>query len=378
VVLIDFLRANADIFAWSPSDMPGIPREVAGHSLDILPHSRAAQERLRRFDEDRRRAIGVELRKLLEAGFIKEVFHPTWLTNPVLVKKNNGKWRMCVDYTSLNKACPNVPFPLPRIDQIVDSTAGCELLCFLDAYSGYHQIKMKESDQLTTSFITPFGMYCYVTMSFGLRNAGATYQRCMQHVFGDHIGRTVEAYVDDIVIKTRKADDLVDDLRVVFDYLRANGVKLNPEKCVFGVPRGMLLGYIVSQRGIEPNLEKVTALERMGPIRDLKGVQKVLGCLTALSRFISRLGEKGQPLYRLLKKHERFSWTVEAQEALDKLKATLAHAPILTPPRGDEPLYLYVAASTQVVSVVIVVECAEEGHALPVQQLVYYISEVLS
>jgi hypothetical protein len=221
-------------------------------------------------------------------------------------------------------------------------------------------------------------MYYYVTMSFGLRNAGATYQRCMQHVFGDHIGRTVEAYVDDIVIKTRKADDLVDDLRVVFDYLRANGVKLNPEKCVFGVPRGMLLGYIVSQRGIEPNPEKVTALERMGPIRDLKGVQKVLGCLTALSRFISRLGEKVQPLYRLLKKHERFSWTVEAQEALDKLKATLAHAPILTPPRGDEPLYLYVAASTQVVSVVIVVECAEEGHALPVQQLVYYISEVLS
>jgi hypothetical protein len=108
---------------------------------------------LRRFDEERRRVIEVELRKLLEVGFIKEVFHPTCLVNPVLVKKNNGKWRMCVDYTSLNKACPKVPFPLPRIDQI------------------------KESDQLATSFITPFGMYCYVTMSFGLRNASATYQR---------------------------------------------------------------------------------------------------------------------------------------------------------------------------------------------------------
>jgi hypothetical protein len=176
VVLVDFLRANADIYAWSPSDMPGIPREVAEHSLDILPHSHAVQQRLRRFDEERRRAIGAELRKLLEARFIKEVFHPTWLANPVLVKKKNGKWQMCVDYTSLNKACPKVPFPLPRIDQVVDSTAGCELLCFLDAYSGYHQIKMKESDQLATSFITPFGMYCYVTMSFGLRNAGATYQ----------------------------------------------------------------------------------------------------------------------------------------------------------------------------------------------------------
>jgi hypothetical protein len=116
----------------------------------------------------------------------------------------------------------------------------------------------------------------------------------------------------------------------------------------------------------------------MGPIRDLKRVKKVLGCLAALSRFISWLCEKGLPLYRLLKKHERFSWTVESQEALDKLKATLAHAPILTPPQGGEPLYVYVAVTTQVVSSVIVVERTEEGHALPVQQLVYYISEVLS
>jgi hypothetical protein len=140
----------------------------------------------------------------------------------------------------------------------------------------------------------------------------------------------------------------------------------------------MLLGYIVSQQGIEPNPKKVATLERMGPIRDLKGVQKVLGCLAALSRFISQLGEKGLPLYRLLKKHERFSWTVEAQEALDKLKATLTHTPILTPPQDREPLYLYVAATTQVASVVIKMERTEEGHALPVQRPVYYISEVLS
>jgi hypothetical protein len=140
----------------------------------------------------------------------------------------------------------------------------------------------------------------------------------MQHVFGDHIRWTIEVYVDDVVVKTWKADDLVGDLRIAFGYLRANRVKLNPEKCVFGVPRGMLLGYIVSLRGIEANPEKVAALEQMGPIRYLKGVQKVLGCLAALSHFISRLGEKGLPLYRLLKKHRRFSWTVEAQEALEK------------------------------------------------------------
>jgi hypothetical protein len=116
----------------------------------------------------------------------------------------------------------------------------------------------------------------------------------------------------------------------------------------------------------------------MGPIRDLKGVQKVLGCLAALRRFISRLSEKGLPLYRLLKKYKRFSWTVKTQEALDKLKTTLAHTPILTAPQNGEPLYLYITVTTQVVSAVIVVERTEEGHAVPVQMLVYYISKVLS
>jgi len=208
-VLVGFLCASADIFAWSPSDMPGIPREVAEHSSKIRAGSKPVKQRLRRFDEEKRKIIDEEIQKLLTAGFIKEVHHPDWLANLVLVKKKNGKMRICVDYTSLNKACPKVPFPLPRIDQIVDSTAGCKTLSFLDAYSGYHQIKMKESDQLVTSFITPFGMYCYITMSFGLRNAGATYQRCMLHVFGKHKGSTVEAYVDDIVVKSKRRGDLI-------------------------------------------------------------------------------------------------------------------------------------------------------------------------
>jgi hypothetical protein len=260
-VLVDFLRSNAEVFAWSPSDMPGIPRDVAEHSLDIRAGAQPVKQPLRRFDEEKRRAIG------------EEVVHPEWLANPVLVRKKGGKWRMCVDYTGLNKACPKVPYPLPRIDQIVDSTTGCETLSFLDAYSGYHQIRMKESDQLATSFIIPFSMYCYVTMPFGLRNAGATYQRCMNHVSGEHIGRTVEAYVDDIVVKTRKASNLLSDLETTFKCLKAKGVKLNPEKCVFGVPRGMLLGFIVSERGIQANPEKIAAITNMGPIKDLKGVQ---------------------------------------------------------------------------------------------------------
>jgi ribonuclease HI len=197
-------------------------------------------------------------------------------------------------------------------------------------------------------------------------------------VFGEHIGRTIEDYVDDIIVKTRKASDLLSDLEVTFGCLRAKGVKLNPEKCVFGVPRGMLLGFIVSERGIEANPKKIAAITNMGPIKDLKGVQRVMGCLAALSRFISRLGEKGLPLYRLLRKVERFTWTPEAEEALGNLKALLTNAPILVSPAAGEALLIYIAATTQVVSATIVVERREEGHALLIQRPVYFISEVLS
>ena len=168
--------------------MPGIPREVAEHTLKIRPGSKPVKQCLRRFDEGKHRAIDEEIAKLLATRFIREVYHLEWLANPVLVRKKSEKWRMCVDYTGLNKARPKDPFPLPCIDQVVDSTSGCETVCFLDAYSGYHQIMMKETDQLATSFITPFGSFCYVTMLFGLKNTGAMYQHCMLKCFRDLIG----------------------------------------------------------------------------------------------------------------------------------------------------------------------------------------------
>ena len=191
---------------------------------------------------------------------------------------------MCVDYNSLNKACPKDPFPLPRINQIIDSTFGCEILSFLDSYSGYHKIAMKESDQLATSFITPFNSYCYVSMPFGLKNAGAMYQHCMQACFSDQINpsttpdrvdlprATVAVYVDDTVVKTPRANDLVATLSATFANLKRFNIKLNPEKCTFGVPKGKLLGYMVSERGIEANRDKIAAITNMDLIRGVKGV----------------------------------------------------------------------------------------------------------
>jgi hypothetical protein len=173
---------------------------------------------------------------------------------------------MCVDYTSLNKEWPKDLFPLPPTDQVVDSTSWCETLYFLDAYSGYHQIVMMESDQLATSVITPFRSYSYITMPFGLKNMGAMYQRCMLRCFGDLIGRTIKVYIDDIMVKSQRVNWLVSDLEKTFTRLQAYSVTLNPEKCVFRVPKGMLLGFIIFEHGIEANTEKIAAITKMGPI----------------------------------------------------------------------------------------------------------------
>jgi hypothetical protein len=276
--------------------MPGVPRNLIEHSLNFDPKATPKRQHLRRFADDRQDSIKKDLAKLLTAGFSREVFHPEWLANPVLVrKKNSNEWRMCVDYTDLNKHFLKDPFELPRIDQVIDSTAGCDLLCFLDRYSGYHQITIKEEDQEKTAFITPFGAYCYTTMSFGLKNVGATYQRAIQACFKRQLNKNAAAYVDDVVIKTRNSDTLIADLEETFTSLREYRWKLNPNKCVFGVPSGKLLGFIFSHSGIEANPEKISVITNMKAPTCINDIQKLTGCMAALNRFISKLGELGSP-----------------------------------------------------------------------------------
>jgi hypothetical protein len=215
-----------------------MPRELAEHSLHVWPDAKPVKQPLRCFAEEKRKAIGEEITQLLAGGFIMEVFFPDWLANLVLVLKKNNTWRMCINYMSLNKACSKDPFTLPRINQVIDSTAGCDLLSFLDAYSCYHRIPLYEPDQIKTSFITPYGAYCYVTMPFSLKNTGATYQRTMEGCLQGQIGRNVHAYVDNVVVKTKHSGTLLDDLKETFTNLQRYRMKLNPEKCTFGVPAG--------------------------------------------------------------------------------------------------------------------------------------------
>ena len=208
-------------------------------------------------DTEHYQALKEEVDKLLSNDFIKEYFYPSCLANPVLVKKPNGKRRTCMDFTDLNKACPKDSFPLSRFDQLVDATSGHALLSFMDAYSGYNQILMHVPDQEHTFFITDRRLYCYKVILFGLKNAKATYQCLVNMVFKEQIGKTMEVYVDDLLIKSNTAADHVAHFADTFVVLRKYRMKLNPLKCTFGVASGKLLGFMVNHRGIEANPEKI-------------------------------------------------------------------------------------------------------------------------
>ncbi|XP_073039446.1 uncharacterized protein [Primulina eburnea] len=205
---------------------------------------------------------------------------------------------------------------------LVDSTSGCELLSFLDAYQGYHQIPLALEDQDKASFTTSGGTFCYVVMPFGLKNAGATYQRLINLVFQKQIGRNIEVYVDDILIKTREVAHFIDDLAETFATLKQYRIKLNPAKCVFGVKSGKFLGFMVTDREIEVNPEKIRAIVDMPSPQSIRDVQKLTGRIAALSRFISRSAHRSYPFFQVLRKAQKFGWDDNCEQAFQDLTKT--------------------------------------------------------
>ena len=327
--LTAFLKSNQDVFASTHEYMPGIDPSVIVHRLNVLPSFPPIRQKKRVFIPERDQTIAEEVRKLQEASFIREVYYPDWLANVVMVKTASGKCNMCVDFTDLNKACPKDSYPLPRADVLVDSTTRHQLLSFMDVFLGYNQIQMYEDDQEKTSFVTSQGLFYYRVMPFGLKNAGATYQRLMNRMFVSQIGRNVQVYVDDMLVKSQREEDHLEDLRETFDTLRSYNIKLNQGKCAFGVTARKFLGFMVSQREIEANPDKIWAIIKMKPLRNVKEVQSLNGNVAALNRFVSRATDKCLPFFRTLKKS--FEWTDECQQAFEELKPYLSALPLLSP-----------------------------------------------
>ncbi|KAG7564126.1 Cytochrome P450 superfamily [Arabidopsis suecica] len=370
--LIELLRKNKTSFAWSAADMPGIDPSIICHKLNVDPSFKPVKQKRRKLGVERAKAVNDEVDKLLKIGSIREVQYPEWVANTVVVKKKNGKDRVCIDFTDLNKACPKDSFPLPHIDRLVESTAGNELLTFMDAFSGYNQLMMDPEDQEKTSFITDRGTYCYKVMPFGLKNAGATYQRLVNKMFHEHLGKTMEVYIDDMLVKSLKKEDHIKHLEECFEILTGFKMKLNPAKCTFGVPSGEFLGYIVTKRGIEANPNQINAFLNMPSPKNFKEVQRLTGRIAALNRFISRSTDKSLPFYQILKGNKGFLWDEKCEEAFGQLKAYLTTPPVLSKPEVDEKLYLYVSVSKHAVSGVLVRE--DRGEQKPI----YYISKSMT
>jgi hypothetical protein len=215
---------------------------------------------------------------------------------------------------------------------------------------------MSREDEENTAFIIVDGLFCYVSMPYGLKNALPTFVRAMHKTFGDLIRDLFEEYVDDIIINVKSRVFLLDNLALVFDRLHLTCTKLNPDKCVFGVTVGKLLGFLVSYRGIEANSEKIRTIGAMRPPTRVKDVQKLTGCLAALSRFISRLAERALPFFKLLRKSGPFIWTEDAEEAFQELKRYLTSPSVMVAPEPGEPLLLYITATSETVSMVLVAE----------------------
>ncbi|KAG9449974.1 hypothetical protein H6P81_009939 [Aristolochia fimbriata] len=220
----------------------------------------------------------------------------------VSVKKKTGQIRVCVDFRDQNKACPKDDFPLPITELMVDSTTGHEALSFMDGSSGFNQIRMDPKDEELTAFRTPKGIFCYKVMPFGIKNAGATYQRAMQNIFDDFLHKRVECYVDNLVVKTKQRADHLLVLRAVFERLRRFQLKMNPLKCAFGITSGKFLGFIVHHRGIKIDQSKIDVIQKMSEPRNVSELKS----FAYIRRFISNLAGRCQPFSRLLKKDTLF------------------------------------------------------------------------
>ena len=370
-MLLEFLQANVDVFAWNPYEALGVDPSFICHRLNMNTAVIPKRQPPRQPSKEHVEVVRSEVVELKQAGAIKEVFYPQWLANTVVVKKKTGKWRVCVDFMDLNKACLKDPFPMPKIDQLVDATMGHPRMSFLDAFQGYQQIPLAMDDQEKTAFVTPIGNYHYKVMPFGLKNAGSTYQRMMTKMFEPQLGRSIEVYIDDMVVKSKVVFEHVEDLTSIFGILRKHKLCLNASKCSFSMGFGKFLGYMMTHRGIEVNPDQIKAINSLQAPRNPKEVQKLTGMTATLNRFISRSAERCRPFFSLLHKWQGFEWTEECAVAFQQLKEYLYRPPIMSSLEVDKVLFAYLAVAPHAVSFVLIRE--DNG----IQRPVYYVSKSL-
>src|SRR3954471_4596170 len=338
--------------------MPGLSRDLVEHILPIKSGFSPYKQPLRSYNPNLYDRIKEEVDRLLKAGFIRPCRYADWISNIVPVEKKDGRWRVAIDFRDLNRATPKDEYPMPVAETLINAAASHKVLCFMDGNAGYNQIFMAPEDVHKTAFRVPgwVGLFEYVVMTFRLKNAGATYQRAINYIFHDLIGKLVEIYIDDVVVKSVSVEEHLEDLRCILERTRKFGLRMNPKKCAFGVTAGQFLGFLVHERGIEIGLKSQEAVRTMKPPTTKKELQSLIGKINFVRRFISNLSGKIEPFMGLvkIKSDDEFRWGAEQQRAFDEIKEYLTKPPVLVPPQPDRPFYIYLSvADTSIASVVV-------------------------
>ena len=343
------LTKYSDVFAWSHTDLKGIPPHLGQHRIDLMEGSVPVRQRQYRLNPKYSMLVKEEIDKLTEAGFIFPVLSSEWVSPIVIVPKKKGidgvvKIRVCQDFRKLNAATRKDHYPLPFTDIVLDTVAGHSMFSFLDGYAGYNQISIREEDQLKTTFTTDWGTYAFRVMPFGLCNAPGTFQRVMMIIFQEFLHKFLEIFIDDFCVYSEDEDHL-EKLEAVFQKCRSSGLCLHPDKCFMAMQQGVLLGHVISKAGIAVDQDKVGLIQGLLVPTNLGELRSFLGYVGYYRRFIKDYARLSTPLTELLKKEKEYVWTLARQQAFEALKRALVTAPVLKPPNWDVPFHVYIDAS---------------------------------
>jgi hypothetical protein len=310
--ILEVLKKYKDYFAWSYTELLGLSRKLVEHKLPIKAGFEPYQQAPRRMAPNIILKVKEEIERLVAANFIRPARYVEWLSNIVPVMKKNGKLRICVDFRNLNNATPKDEYPMPMANLLVDGVAGYQILSMMDGHSGYNQIFIVEEDVHKTAFRCPgsIGTFEWIVMPFGLKNAGETYQRAMNLIFHDMLHKFMEVYIDDVVVKSQTFEEHIECLEKAFLRMRRHQLKMNPLKCAFGVKARNFLGFLVHDRGIEIDKNKAKAIIQAKPPTNKKELQRLLGQINFLRRFISNVAGRTKAFSPLLKlkSNEEFVW----------------------------------------------------------------------
>ncbi|KAI5343471.1 hypothetical protein L3X38_011347 [Prunus dulcis] len=388
--LIGVLKEHKTALGWTIADIKGISPSMCMHRILMEEDSKPSRDAQRRLNPNMKEVVRAEVLKLLDVGIIYPISDSKWVSPVQVVPKKSGitvvkneknelvptrtitGWRVCIDYRKLNTSTRKDHFPLPFIDQMLDRLSGHAYYCFLDGFSGYNQIPIAPEDQEKTTFTCPFGTFAYRRMPFGLCNAPATFQRCMMAIFSDMVERFMEVFMDDFSVFGSSFDDCLHHLSLVLTRCQETNLILNWEKCHFMVRQGIVLGHVVSNKGIQVDKAKINIITNLPPPSSVKGVRSFLGHAGFYRRFIKKFSSISRPLCNLLAKDAVFEFDEICMEAFTTLKKELTSAPIIIAPDWSLPFEIMCDASDFAIGAVL----GQKKNKLP--HVIHYASRTLN